>query len=211
MSSQGDSPEVEVLDADAELRAITARGLTDDALGKLLGLPPAELRTRLRGDRTDTRAVKMARANVRRAVVARLYLSKRRRFEIAEILGVDRSIISRDITAIEKEWKKERVSSVVEFIRVELRELEDMERSAAERFWAAKEEIDRIRWFRVRLELKEKRWRLLGLTAGVELEVLIREELRAEVDEGGDVANLDEVEGAATLVGLYRSTTGATG
>ena len=209
-AKKSEAIEPEVLLDDEALDEAKAK-LDAGSLSRILGVPIEELRGKLAANSQEREATKRARIGLRRAAVARLFLSKRRPTEIASILGVSKPTITRDLQALEKEWHRERISSVVEFIRKELRELDEMERDATARFYSVEEEIDRVRWFRTRLDLKERRWRLLGLTSGVELEILIREELRAEVDEGGDAANLAEIDDAATLVRLYRRKSGATG
>lgn len=198
--------EPEVLAEIEEVAGLIMRGP-----GEIFRMPVDELRPKLTSAATEPQRLKVAKAQLRRALVAKLWLSRKIKSEIAAILGVSNQTIGRDIKALEKEWRKERVASVADFIRRELRELDEMERDAAARFHSAAEEVDALRWFRARLELKEKRWRLLGLTGGVELEVLIREELRGEVVEGGDTADLAEIDDAATLVRLYRRKSGATG
>lgn len=206
-----DALDPDVLEASNELAEIRSGGMTESALERFLGLPPGELRTKLKNEKRDPRKIVMAKVALRRAVVARLFLGRRKKAEIAEILGVNRATITRDVQAIEKEWAKERLSGVADFIRRELRELDEMEREAISCFYGAETEAAALRWFQMRLTLKEKRWKLLGLTSGVELEVLIREELSLEVDSGATVTNLEEIDDAATLVALYRRQSGATG
>jgi len=206
-----DALDPDVLEASKELTEIRSGGMTESALERFLGLPAGDLRAKLKNEKRDPRKIVMAKVALRRAVVARLFLGRRKKTEIAEILGVNRATITRDVQAIEKEWAQERLSSVADFIRRELRELNEMEREAISCFYEAETEAAQLRWFQMRLTLKEKRWKLLGLTAGVELEVLIREELSLEVESGATVTNLEEIDDAATLVALYRRQSGATG
>ena len=72
----------------------------------------------------------------RRKRVAEAYLSGRIQFEIAKEEGVDHSTISRDLTAIRKDWRESALRDLDAKFDEELAKLDEVERAA----WAAWEE-----------------------------------------------------------------------
>lgn len=103
----------------------------------------------------------------RRRKVARLLAKKITQVEIAKELGVSQPTISRDVVAIEEEWKRE-YSEALELIRArELAELRDMERDAAAAFAKTRDP----RFLQARLATKTRIAKLVGLDAPERREV----------------------------------------
>ena len=94
----------------------------------------------------------------RRARVASLYLRCLPKSRIADILGIGRMTVDRDVKAREAMWHKEMVDDPVALKAQELAELREMEREAVRHF------NDR-EWAALRLRYKERRAKLLGLDA----------------------------------------------
>jgi transposase len=100
----------------------------------------------------------------RRLLVSKYYKQRFKQYEIAEILGVDRSTIARDIQAIHREWQAQCIDNV-HVVRIrELADLEDMEKICMERL----EELEKnphqgSRWMEERRKIKERRSKMLGL------------------------------------------------
>ena len=106
----------------------------------------------------------------RRRKVARLYARKVTQTEIAQSLGVDQATVSRDVQAIEAQWRRE-VQAEVEAIRAqELTELREMERDVIHPRSKATSDRDRARWVAERLKIKARVAALMGLDAPVVLE-----------------------------------------
>ena len=81
---------------------------------------------------SKSRSVK-ARIEGRRALVSELYLKGKTQAEIAEQLGVDQSTISRDLTALQKQWKDSAIRNLDEAKARELAKIDALERT----YWDA--------------------------------------------------------------------------
>jgi predicted transcriptional regulator len=97
----------------------------------------------------------------RRKQVAQLYLRKQRQEDIAGVMGVSQSTVSRDITYLRKEWEADAQEKIETVKGQELAELRDMERDCALQFSQTKD----VRWLRERRQIKERIAKLLGLDA----------------------------------------------
>lgn len=95
----------------------------------------------------------------RRAEVARLLARKLDQFEIADIMKVSESTISRDIKALREQWLTSAKSTVEAMRAEELAELRLMERDAALQFAATKDP----RWMAERRQIKARIASLMGL------------------------------------------------
>jgi hypothetical protein len=106
----------------------------------------------------------------RRRKVARLYARKITQAEIAQSLGVDQANVSRDVQAIEAQWRREAQAEVGAIRAQELAELRDMERDVVSHQTKATSDRDRARWVAERLKIKARVAALMGLDAPVVLE-----------------------------------------
>jgi predicted DNA-binding protein YlxM (UPF0122 family) len=106
-------------------------------------------------------AQKKAEIAYRRKLVGGLYLAHISQDEIARQVKCDQSTVSRDIKFLKKEWTKEAVGEIADFVVRELAELNEMERQAALEFGQKGGKTPR--WLDVRLRIKEKKYQLLGL------------------------------------------------
>ncbi len=100
----------------------------------------------------------------RRRKVARLYARKVTQAEIAQSLGVDQATVSRDIQAIEAQWRREAQAEVGAIRSQELAELREMERDVVHHLSKATSDRDRARWVAERLKIKARVAALMGLT-----------------------------------------------
>ena len=101
----------------------------------------------------------------RRQKVARLWAQHRNQTEIAKALGVNQSTVSRDLQVITARWVAEAVRDVGEIRARELAELDEMEKELAARWLQER----RPEWMRLRLAVKERRAKLLGLDMPVKI------------------------------------------
>jgi IS30 family transposase len=101
----------------------------------------------------------------RRLKVARLWAQHRNQTEIAKALGVNQSTVSRDLQVITARWVAEAVHDVGEIRARELAELDEMEKELAARWLQER----RPEWMRLRLAVKERRAKLLGLDMPVKI------------------------------------------
>lgn len=108
----------------------------------------------------------------RRREVSKLYLQRYNQEEIAERLGISQPTVSRDVKFLTDQWKKDSEITIQETIARELADLNYMELEAALNYEASKPgEGDPGRplsrqlekWAIIRLKIKERRARLLGL------------------------------------------------
>lgn len=73
------------------------------------------------------------RMNERRQAVARLYLRGQTQHEIAAQVGVDQGTVSRDLAAIQKQWKSSAVAAIDELKAQQLAKVDALERT----YWEA--------------------------------------------------------------------------
>jgi DNA-binding transcriptional ArsR family regulator len=76
--------------------------------------------------RPRNEALKIAQ---RRAKVAEMYLKGRFQWEIADSLGIDQATVSRDLKALQKEWKESAVRDFDEAKEQELARVDNLERT----------------------------------------------------------------------------------
>jgi len=101
----------------------------------------------------------------RRVTVAKLWTRRLTQEEIAAAVGVDQSTVSRDLKALVTAWRKEALGDVTATRARELADLDSMEREAAVAASAKVSPQELARLLEVRLRVKERRARLLGLDA----------------------------------------------
>lgn len=111
----------------------------------------------------------------RRATVAKLWTRRLTQEEIASAVGVDQSTVSRDIKMLVANWRKEALGDLTAARARELADLDGMEREAAVAASANVSPQALARLLEVRLRVKERRARLLGLDAPTRSEVTGRE------------------------------------
>lgn len=104
-------------------------------------------------------AQKRAELGDRRRKVAALYLRKMTQEDIAGQLHVSQATISRDVRYLGKQWAAAAVGDMDVRRGRELAELQEMERDCALQFASTKDS----RWLRVRMQIKERIAKLLGL------------------------------------------------
>lgn len=97
----------------------------------------------------------------RRSQVAKLYVQRLSQQEIAKALGVNQATVSRDVAAVKKAHLDAAKSSLDDMIARELAELDDMEGQCALMFLTNKHDV----WIGRRLQIKERRAKMLGLDA----------------------------------------------
>lgn len=114
-------------------------------------------------ERNAGRALKRAEIEDRRRKVATLTLNKVHQTLIAERLGVAQSTVSRDLKTIEAGWREAARANLDALKARELAELDELEREIVRRT-AAKSGLA-LRGISLRLRVKERRARLMGLDA----------------------------------------------
>lgn len=139
----------------------------------------------------------------RRRKVARLYARKLHQEEIAQLLGVDQSTVSRDIAAIEEEWRKAAAADVGELRARQLAELEEMERACAQHLANATSDRDRARWVAERRQLKARIAAMMGLDAPTQLKH------SGEIDLGGGLSPEERRAMAAEIAAALAPTPGS--
>lgn len=119
-------------------------------------------------------ALKNAEINERRRKVAAFTLNKYEQQDIADLLGVHQSTISRDIAFLNKQWLAATENDIKKMKAREVAELERMERDAAAMYVTAKNSDrpkDAVAWMEERLKIKDRRAKLLGLDTPIKLDV----------------------------------------
>jgi DNA-binding MarR family transcriptional regulator len=131
----------------------------------------------------------------RRKKIAALYLNKVDQADIAEKLGISQPTVSRDIKALNEEWRIESIKDVKEHISRELAELERMELEAASLFQAAKRDKQEklaVNWIETRLKIKDRRANLLGLNGSQKIDMRSEnknENINVIVETSEDIRN----------------------
>ena len=107
-----------------------------------------------------------------------LYTNRKSQYAIAAILGVSQPTVQRDVQHGLAEWAAKRAARLDIHRDRELAELDKMEEAAVDGFFSCAEGSDQARKFlEVRLKIKQRRARLLGLDAEIHKTVKV---------EGGD-------------------------
>jgi len=115
--------------------------------------------------RRPVHPTRMHKIKERRMRVSELLKQRYKQFEMGDLLGVDRSTISKDIKAIHKEWMAQSLDNL-HIVRLrELVDLDDMEKICIQKLAAIKSPTQGSRWMEERRKIKERRARLLGLDA----------------------------------------------
>jgi predicted transcriptional regulator len=104
----------------------------------------------------------------RRRMVAELALRRISQAAIAEAMGISQPTVSRDLAAIEAEWRREMVEDVESKKAREIAELEEMERQVIQDMLSSR--ISRYRGIRARLEIKKRKAKMLGFDAPMQVE-----------------------------------------
>lgn len=99
----------------------------------------------------------------RRALVAGLLKRHITYTEMATQLGVSRVTISKDVSAIKEQWREAAVDDVASMKGRELVELDEMERECALEYASAKKHDERVKWMSLRLDIKRRRAKMMGL------------------------------------------------
>ena len=107
----------------------------------------------------------------RRRQVAELVKKCYKVYEIADMLGVCKRVIERDIIALENEWKESRIDNIDAVRLRELAHLDEMERICIERLEKCTNPTQGSRWMEERRKIKEQRAKLLGLNAAQQYEI----------------------------------------
>jgi predicted transcriptional regulator len=142
----------------------------------------------------------------RRATVAKLWTRRLTQEEIAAAVGVTRSTVSRDIKVLVAAWREEAVGDVTAMRARELADLDAMEREAAMAASAKVSPQELARLLEVRLRVKDRRARLLGLDAPQRQEVTGRE--RGPIRHEYDFSCLSDEELEAEIIRTAESITG---
>jgi IS30 family transposase len=108
----------------------------------------------------------------RRAKVSELWKQKYKMVQIAEMIGVHVSTISRDVRYLEKQWIETQNLNIGDLRNRELRELDEMEQICILRLEALIDSPTKgARWMEERLKIKQRRAQLLGIDAATKYEV----------------------------------------
>jgi predicted XRE-type DNA-binding protein len=107
----------------------------------------------------------------RRTTVAKLWTRHLTQAEIAAAVGVTQSTVSRDIKTLVAAWRQEALADVSAMRARELADLDAMEREAAVAASVKLSPQELARLLEVRLRIKERRARFLGLDAPQRQEV----------------------------------------
>lgn len=142
----------------------------------------------------------------RRATVAKLWTRRLTQEEIAAAVGVDQSTVSRDVKALVAVWRKEALGDVTATRARELADLDAMEREAAVAASAKVSPQELARLLEVRLRVKDRRARLLGLDAPQRQEVTGKE--GGAIRHDYDFSCLSDEELEAEIVRTAESITG---
>lgn len=109
----------------------------------------------------------------RRRQVAEYYQQHATQAEIAEMLGVDRATISRDVQAILADWKRAYLVDAEAYVLRDLADLDSLERECSTRLRATGDAV----WVLRLVQIKARRAKLLGLDAPskIDIEVYVRQ------------------------------------
>ena len=111
----------------------------------------------------------------RRAQVAGLYKKRYRMHEIAEMLGIARKTVMRDIRHLEELWIKSQIEDIQSVKLRELSELDEMERTCIERLEKCTQPWQGARWMEERRKVKERRASILGIDAPKNLNITTKD------------------------------------
>jgi hypothetical protein len=109
----------------------------------------------------------------RRVQVAELWARRVTQREMARVLNVSEPTISRDIAALTAEWRKEAQAFLDDVKAHELADLDSMERDVALKYT----QTENLRLIDVRLRIKDRRARLLGLDAPTRVDATISDDV----------------------------------
>lgn len=179
---------------------------TDLMLAKAWEVAPGKWDFGLPDDKHKGRSQQM-RKMLRKVFVAALYLQRQSYRVIGAKLGISPPTVCRDVKEIHKDWVEQYTSDYHRVVLRELAELEEMESYATQRYHGAKEEAAGVQWFRTRLEIKEKRWKLLGITSGDEIKIMIQS-LQSSATRLTAV-DVSTVTDATTLTTMFRGLIGS--
>ena len=139
--------------------------------------------------------------SARRVTVAKLWTRRLTQEEIAAAVGVNQSTISRDVKVLVAAWREKALGDVTDARARDLADLDAMEREAAMAASGSVSPQELARLLEVRLRVKERRSRLLGLDAPQRQEVTRKaQEMRYDYilsglsDEELESAILEEAE-----------------
>jgi hypothetical protein len=129
--------------------------------------------------------------NNRRKQVAALYLNKVEQIDIAAKLKVSQGTVSLDLKALNKQWEEKAQADVSAIKARELAELDLMELEAAAQYQVAKKEkkeLSALKYAAHRLDIKDRRARMLGLDkpAKVELDANLKHSKQKDPSEMSD-------------------------
>ena len=120
----------------------------------------------------------LAAMAARRRRVAELYLLRKTQEEIADETGFSQSTVSRDVNFLIQEWRKDAQADIDLIISQELAELNYMDKEAAVNYYDSKNlSVDPSsgrkmeKWSLIRLKVKERKAKLLGLDQPTRLNV----------------------------------------
>ena len=103
----------------------------------------------------------------RRRQVAQLYLTHQTQVTIARHLGVAQSTVSEDLAALKQCWREQSIADLEAVLVREACELDEMEAELVRRYTEERTPD----WIVLRLKVKERRAKLLGLDAPVKAHV----------------------------------------
>ena len=121
---------------------------------------------------------KMAKSE-RQRKAARMYLTGKTQYMIADMLGVNVSTICRDLADVAKTWKDEAIKDISLVKEMELKKLDTLEAQAAEMYESTLE----AKWLDIRLKAMDRRTKLIGLDAAIESKV----RMDADLTHGGNI------------------------
>lgn len=103
----------------------------------------------------------------RRRRIAEIYAKypKIKQREVADMLGVDRAQVSRDLKIITQEWQEERITAFEIHLARQLEELEEIKDDCKQRLGRIKNAHQGSRWTEMQIKCLDRQAKLLGLYA----------------------------------------------
>lgn len=102
----------------------------------------------------------------RRAVVAEMYLARKRQWEIAEALGVDQGTVSRDLAEIRAGWQESSLRDFSAAMVEELARIDELERTYWEAWQRSCKDAERILKEKITIGGEEERTKIRVVKEG---------------------------------------------
>ena len=107
---------------------------------------------------------------VRRKKISELYKKRYYQAEIAEELGIDPSLVSLDLKAMNETFKEEMMDNLIDIKVRELHDYNEMEKICIEKLAGITDPKSGSRWIEERRKIKQAKAKLLGLDSPVKFQ-----------------------------------------